>query len=198
MTFAELTPSRCMAFFTRGPWWEPVTLGIRWLSRPSWCGLAEVSHMGLEWLCRDGASPALYYKVVAEAHSPDGFRVKPSKLQSWRERGNRVWAFPLADLTLDELAKGYAECLRWDGAKEYDHPLIAKLAMRGSLTGRFLNARVRGNGLERVDCSEAACAILARMADRWDLRKRNEPFGAITPQDALTRLRERGVNETGG
>ena len=171
---------KARVFFTCGPWWDVVSLGIRWFSRRTWrkC-LAEVSHCGLEFDCDDG------FAYVAESLGAEGWNVKRSRLDLRLAKGKKVLRFDV-DLTAAQLEAAWNIAQGWVGYKAYDHRLIVKLAARGTFLGRMLGRTVR-NDMNRLDCSEGVSYLLWLATDgKMDMR---EPparaFGAVTPQMAL-------------
>lgn len=202
-------------FWTLGPWYDPITIGIRWFSRrKGTLKLAEVSHMGLEFELLErrvlttaddnrASTTGRWRETHESLVGTDGWRCHPSRLVQRAERG---YAVTFGAWLYDDrmaLADMYQESIRWAAFRRpYDKRGIMRLMVAKSLFGRWLanrGRRVVGENDDRqVFCSEGACNILwlySRNPEYW-LDLRDSPlqrWADVTPQSALDKARTIGL-----
>jgi hypothetical protein len=188
--------ARVRPFWTRGPAWDPVTLGIRWFSRmPGRWRLAEVSHCGLEF-CLDTAD-GWKQEVHESLVGTDGWRCKESRLVHRMEKGFLVVTGDWLGTKGMDLPGMYEESIRWAAfRRQYDRRAVLGLMMVHSATGRMMRQLGRplraGGDPNGVMCSEGMSELLFRFSNlNWcDLRMSpDECWSDCTPQSTLEKAK---------
>lgn len=185
-------PVKAGSFWTGGA--TPLALGIRYFcrhgNRP---GLAEVNHQGLIF------ADAVQVRVIHEALFSEGYCEKPAaKLAQFAAASTHhrviIGWYPLRPETAAALYLASKGLL---GKRSYAADQIVGFMLCKSLVGRALNLQL-GDDEKRVVCSEVA-SRLSWESCMIDLRERpGEAFDNVSPQEALDKWRELGLENLRG